>query len=314
MKKVYLLLFVCVLCFKNSEAQSYTPFMIQNSHWVSLNAFCDMGQSYSTFFEDWTEEDTLINGTIHTKLYERYRMGITDCGNIFSFWSSGGPYAPTLIGYLRQDTISKTVFLLKKDSVAESLLYDFGLSLGDTIYSPEINSYGAIVRSVDSLIHGTNVYRKLNFSLCDSTTQSWYYSFSWIEGLGSSAGFLNPFNDSHFSWNELLCFTNNNEIIYTSWRGAQGCSITQIGEVARSKFFLNISPNPSTTYFTLQLSSLPSTPTYFQLFDALGRQVKQEEIVSETTTIHRGSLPTGIYFWQLQQSNKIVERGKLVME
>lgn len=77
---------------------------------------------------------------------------------------------------------------------------------------------------------------------------------------------------------------------------------------------LSVIPNPITTSFTLQLSSTPSTQTYFNLYDALGRPVKQEEINTETTTLQRNNLPSGIYFWQLQQGNKVLQRGKVVME
>jgi hypothetical protein len=77
---------------------------------------------------------------------------------------------------------------------------------------------------------------------------------------------------------------------------------------------LSLFPNPCTTTFTIQLATSPSAETYFQLYDALGRQVKREEINSTTTTIHRNNLPSGIYFWQLTERNKILERGKVVME
>jgi hypothetical protein len=41
---------------------------------------------------------------------------------------------------------------------------------------------------------------------------------------------------------------------------------------------------------------------------------KDEEVFSEITVMPRGKLPSGIYYWQLQPDNKIVGRGKVVIE
>lgn len=92
-----------------------------------------------------------------------------------------------------------------------------------------------------------------------------------------------------------------------------GCVISGINTTVLNTS-ISIFPNPCTTAFTIQLTTTPVAETYFQLYDALGRQVKREEINSTTTTIHRNSLPSGIYFWQLSERNKILERGKVVME
>jgi len=89
--------------------------------------------------------------------------------------------------------------------------------------------------------------------------------------------------------------------------------VTGINNLVNNHLLL-LMPNPCNSSFTIQLSSTPATQTYFHLFDALGQEVKREPVTGETTTVQRGSLPTGIYFWQLQATNKILDRGKVVME
>jgi hypothetical protein len=72
-----------------------------------------------------------------------------------------------------------------------------------------------------------------------------------------------------------------------------------------------ISPNPVKENFQLQLSETPAPQTYLHLYDALGREVGKEPVLSSQNTLRRNGLAAGIYFWQLENSGNILNQGKL---
>lgn len=72
-----------------------------------------------------------------------------------------------------------------------------------------------------------------------------------------------------------------------------------------------IYPNPITDAFELMMAEQPSSATRLHLYDALGREVKKEDISSLRNTINRNGLEAGIYFWQLESNGNTLNQGKL---
>jgi hypothetical protein len=52
----------------------------------------------------------------------------------------------------------------------------------------------------------------------------------------------------------------------------------------------------------------------FQLYDLVGQKVKEQSIVSNQTTIERGTLQPGVYFYKLILSNATIATGKIMIE
>lgn len=73
-------------------------------------------------------------------------------------------------------------------------------------------------------------------------------------------------------------------------------------------------PNPANSAFCFQLSQQPMNQSYFKLYDVFGKLVKLEIINSVSTIINRDYLQNGIYFWQLESDDKILNRGKVVFD
>jgi len=218
-----------------------------------------------------------------------------------------------IAGWIREDSLNKvyfiknnTIYFCDADDTAEVLLYDFRLQVGDTIHF--YNGFN-IIQGVDTIISKgiprKRWYFKYNNGACNSRNDT------IVEGIGSSKGLLYPRWVEFENIFQLMCVTIDTIQIFPD--SLCSCNLVS-GILKANNSSLILFPNPSSTSFTIQLSSPPTTQTYFQLYDALSRPVKREEINAETTTLQRGSLPTGIYFWQLQQAGKILERGKLVME
>ncbi len=80
--------------------------------------------------------------------------------------------------------------------------------------------------------------------------------------------------------------------------------------------YLSVIPNPfsETAEFVLDYTSEQGKVT-FQLFDTMGKLVRQDFIMNEVPLIFsRDGLPAGVYFFVLRDTNKIVGNGKLIAQ
>ncbi|TND05066.1 MAG: hypothetical protein FD123_3686 [Bacteroidetes bacterium] len=74
-------------------------------------------------------------------------------------------------------------------------------------------------------------------------------------------------------------------------------------------------PNPFSQYATLQFENPQHIPCTLRLFDSKGRLVRTTtNITTEKTEIDRADLSSGLYFFQLQDGNKVRASGKLLVE
>ncbi len=286
-----------------SQAYTYHPFPDSNAVWEQWQVIYPMGSYTPLPKHYYYNGDTVIDNTSYHKLFY-FRYGI----NAFH-------------GLIRSDTLKRTFFRWNNsDDSIEHLIYDFSLMPGDTLFdlighicsiNPIYSDFHTIIDSKDTitLLDGS-IRNKFNVRIfyCGQL----HYSSAWIEGIGCLIGPTTIFM-GYYGFNATLCqFKYGNAIVYQN-TFAQ-CNYFSSTDNLEEGNKIQITPNPSTTSFTLQLSSPPTTQTYFLLYDALGRQVKREEIISTTTTINRDNLPNGISFWQLQAGNEILGRGKVVME
>lgn len=76
---------------------------------------------------------------------------------------------------------------------------------------------------------------------------------------------------------------------------------------------LNIFPNPFSTQTILKVSKFLNNASLI-IYNSLGQQVKQmNNLQGQTITLQRDNLPSGIYFIQLIQDNKLITRDKLII-
>ncbi|MCX6200031.1 MAG: T9SS type A sorting domain-containing protein [Bacteroidetes bacterium] len=291
------LLPVLVLLSVEAKSQVYTyhPFPDSNIIWQGYTS-CGMHGIGSTV--DWAyaiKRDTTINGLLY------HIIGSAT-------WD---------MGCIREDSNKRVYFFnfstFNLDpSSQERLLYDFSFSVGDTIFSRGIKL--TVFRVDTPFYYGVN---RRTIHLTDSV----FWGFDtdrWIEGIGSYWGPLGTWKVyPEYCPGHYLCSAQDDTAsIFRRDADIFSLQCSQFSSLEKviGQKVLSIFPNPCTTTFTIQLTTPPVAVAHFQLYDALGRQVKREEINSTTTTIHRTNLPSGIYFWQLIERNKILERGKVVME
>ena len=203
-----------------------SPPPLPTFEWVSTANFCMNGS------------DTLIAGMSFTRL--------SDC--------AGG-----YVGAIRQDT--GAVYFQPADSAQAYLLYDFGVSMGDTLRDVYVNE-----------LLGTGTGGWMNADLIDlvvtSSAPSTNYDgrievqghpldlgpgidFQWVEGIGSIHGLftLNPLNVSGY-WYGIHCMSHQDTVRWEegAWfvNAPGACSPQYVGISEEAESSFRVYPNPTT--------------------------------------------------------------------
>jgi len=245
--------------------------------------------------------DTLVNGTNYNKLYRS--------GSIHTYCVLGGPIDSwnfinnEYVGGFRQDVALKKVYFDFGSAGSESLLYDFNLTVGDTMFgSGQWVNDCAVISSVDSiLINGS--YRK---QLILSTMPP----YSVIEGIGSTSGLFEPLCPFEY-FGDLLCFSQNGQTFYSA--GTAACNnFTYVKENSLMKQF-HFSPNPFNYALTITLNEPVKSGSYI-LYNSLGAVARQGIFQDQTFTIFKETLKPGIYILKLENDNYIYSHDKVIVE
>ncbi len=177
------------------------------------------------------------------------------------------------------------------------LLYDFGLTEGDTAYWDEYYSFGhATVQSIDT-IEVVGRPRRL-FHLNNGDT--------WLEGIGSLMGLFRPWYETPLGCNNptySYCadYVDEDGVPYTicSEDIALGLGI-QLVEVE------NIHPNPSNGRFTIATSSGSGS---YRILYLHGREVQRGSLRGAETLVEMRAGASGLYLVEVGD-----RRVKLVIQ
>jgi len=181
---------------------------------------CDimLGNPYWTSFVYTIGSDSILGASVYKKLTEQ--KNLTDL-------------TKKVIALVRE-SIGK-IYVLQPDK-SERLLYDFNLTVGDSIYyqlSQTYNVVSKVTKIRDTSLFG--ITRKL-FEINNYTLPSDEHLPStekWIEGIGSMGDFLRiPYFaiTGTCSYRTLLCF-HSQSTQYYQWSKFNTCAITQVNSV-----------------------------------------------------------------------------------
>lgn len=182
----------------------------------------------------------------------------------------------------------------------EELLYDYDLEEGDFFHDDD--DHPMQVTSVTTIIDNNGVERK-----------KWEFSFMqlpdetefWIEGVGSSRGFLNVGNYTPGEDGEifhLLCMHNDDNVIYLNPE-YNTCDIDDIEENSVASSF-EIYPNPASEVVKI-LNDSNLTVTSIEIIDMSGRSVICVEGKNE---INVSGLSQGEYFVKINTENSFISK------
>ncbi len=106
-------------------------------------------------------------------------------------------------------------------------------------------------------------------------------------------------------------FVNN-----AGWTASWTCVSTTAVEEQKNSSSVTVSPNPFAQTTTLEIlgSSFDRLNTEVKLFDVYGKEVLVVRPRSSVFTLDRGKLLSGIYFYEVLDSEKTIGKGKLIIE
>lgn len=73
-------------------------------------------------------------------------------------------------------------------------------------------------------------------------------------------------------------------------------------------------PNPFTSFTTIEVNDQSITAFEFILHDALGREVRRQQVIGSTLTLYREELQSGIYVYTVTAKDKPPARGKVILD
>ncbi|MBQ5856852.1 MAG: T9SS type A sorting domain-containing protein [Bacteroidales bacterium] len=338
-KLISLLLLLVFAGGLKAQEYTYTPFPTENAQWSVNN------EKYAL------HGDTIINEKKYSKVYKQ------TSNEAFEFDIDKAEYFCAI----RNDVENKRVYgVYKKElpikyhdniyytnrtSKKEFLLYDFSLNLGDTVSvanfdEAENDGFIRYVKfkrvetigiditnntfvtlhdndSIFVLANGEQRKRILMENISETLFQS------WIEGIGSSDGPFNHYNNFSFELftiKRLLCYNENDECLYKQscfdYDENDDCFTNYYPDnvVENNENDIMIYPNPATTNVEVSYT-LPEgmTSATLVMTNTLGVNVMTAQLDGNNgeTTLSLEELPSGIYFYTIKCGEN-VKTGKLV--
>ena len=237
MKSILIVVFSVLALNVSSQTGNY---IVNDSRvWSTVNIHClPGGNSYSTYYIKFYG-DTLIEGLIYQKM-----------------WRSDDQYQENwdFYGSIREDDGSR--IYLRPPGYIEGLIYDFGVSVGDTIEARNTylnnDTLHFVVIQVDSvqLLDG---YKK-RITLFEYMNQA---EEVWIEGLGSYSGILNSCINSYGSvcgGSAALCYEQNGILVYQNpeYSTCYYSVTVDVNQVYCNE--ISIYPNPAKDFVNIDLT------------------------------------------------------------
>ncbi len=224
-----------------------------------------------------------------------------------------------LVGFLREDTLTRRVYGLKafeynKDTLGDFLLYDFGKQIGDTIsmiFDTYNTPYTFEQFIITEIVMGDNQNHTQNRVFKARHITQANYSVKYAEGvglLGISYQSLPHFEGGNYC--DLICIQQDGKSSYhnkdldAGKDGKEDClqRVPHTGSSIREQAMLQVklSPNPATHSILVDTEKVFS----YRIYSAIGQLVLQgaaqaQEFISVV------DLPKGFYVVQVQAGEQV---------
>ncbi len=308
-KSLFIILFV--IATRNSFSQTYYAFPDSNATWVETHQW---GGSYPCIqvndYEIYIEKDTLINNLKYSKLaYHNhyYINAYQGCYNTNQSYTNG------TYGFYRNDSANQRVYIRNYfmfNSSSDTLLYDFSKLVGDTVQAL-MGSY--VIDSITTIIIGNTSRKVQNVVYLPDAGQSSRTQI--IEGVGSAQGLV-PYPGDWEGGDMLVCFSQNNQKLYPDTNGVcQHINSIAIQNEIKIKTF----PNPASDKIYFEGIDLNKN-TSIRIANVVGEIVNPlcpldiSPSGEKSPSMDVSNLKNGIYFIDILQENKILERQKIVIQ
>jgi hypothetical protein len=277
-KTTFTMLIIMFFIVYKPNAQTYYPIPFNYANWNEI--FVMDQPSTITPYKNVIHNDTIINSIIYSKVYK-----ISGSDTSIHNPSSNDYYAA-----IRNDIPNRKVYVYFKDSLQESLLYDFSKNEGETIH----NFYHGMwldytISNIDSVLIQGSYRKQFHFSSSGEI---------WIEGIGSRDGLFYPkfpIPTCYCYW-ILGCVWHNDSLLYLNPDLLSACYPTKMDEIKLNNVEITLLPNPAWNKLTIALSDF-KTPDELNLFiyNEQGQLLLQQNHYQNNTEIDISSLKQGFY-------------------
>ncbi|PCH98364.1 MAG: hypothetical protein COB85_01665 [Bacteroidetes bacterium] len=220
--------------------------------------------------------------------------------SVFSEDPNGG-----IDGYLLNDSSEAAfTFMIGNSSTLSLNLGDFQLA---QLFSWDVRDSAGIVIDSSGGYEKESSYLEI-FCLSDGCYDLSLYhppdiavgSFSLTDAQGSVIASGNILTDTTLSF----CVTLPPPIDTTS-----------ITEIVYDGASLHVYPNPFSSVTTIEFDNMGGEECTFHLYSVTGQIVREiSEILTGEIVLERGTLVNGLYYYQLQNDNGVVGKGKLIIQ
>ncbi len=294
MKFNLLLIFSFLACYTLS-AQSYLPIEFGDTKW-QVTETTSAGQGSFNYYAKDSLKYT-FDGRIHYRVQKQLTQN----------------YIPAVGGfYLSNDTAGKKVYFFSVVANKDYLLYDFDVSVGDTINTVfnQPNILDTVL--VDSIqnISVNGVQRKHVFvhSLVANTGAA----KAWIEGIGSSGDLLYPSQVLPNNTYTLDCqeynMTRNfgTQFSCTKW-------VTAVRDFSKS--LIQVYPNPAVHTLHINSDKITAARYTVKVFNLQSKVVaKYDQRIESAFTLDISQLNGGVYFLSLQSAKGDIFYSKFLKQ
>lgn len=285
-KKYILPILISVLLFEfNLNGQNYESiFGLDTTQWNITYIIPDAGYTEQLF----AFGDTLIDGKNYKEL--------------FIYNNSEG--------FLREDTISGKTWYLSWNG-SEYLVMDLDKEKGDYF---DLISYNDTVQiQIDSVYYNDGKKVLITNYILDQYYES--ETLRFVEGVGPTNGL---FLASH-SWTEptisyLLCSYKDSELEYNTEQFYGDCNVnwTDIKSNTLDKAEVIVYPNPVSSELSFLINSQNIKEYTITIFNINGENLVMNQF-SEKITINVDRFTSGIYFYKIADSKKLIQTGKIMI-
>jgi hypothetical protein len=262
-------------------AQSYIPLLRPSSTWQDEYATASPGPNTSDkmCLRFSLEGDTVIGDMgyliLHvTGRYEHQNSIETELS--YTAWYDG------VSAFLREDTVSRKVYIRRFALSPEEMLYDFSADTGS--YPPNYRyPYSQTIISVDTVWLADGPHRRMNFNEFHAI----------IEGIGSTMGLMpSPLFGEINYLKKLICHEVEASVDYETNSTYCACS-PNVGIQTYTDSDIDIGPSPTTG--TCYVRGAP-TNAPFKVLSIDGRLVQTGNCtMNGSATLDLGLAPIGIY-------------------
>lgn len=266
--------------------------------WSTVDVHCfPGGNNYNTYFIKF-EDDSLINGFTYKKIWRCDEESLAN-------WSS--------YGFIRENE-DHQVFLKPADYI-EGLVYDFGVSPGDTVealnvYLNSNDMLKFVVTQVDSVLL-LDRYRK-RVVLYEYTNEK---EEIWIEGVGSYFGILNSCNDAYGAvcgGYDALCYEESSTLVFQNEIYETCYYSVTVGLNPVKEVNFTVYPNPAKDLITINFPI--EGKRKIEIWDFSGKKVAKHLFLNKNISLNLQEVDNGVYFIRVFDNENYYHPYKLIVD